>query len=233
MTDQAVLAVHMARAMAGERTATVGHLVAALLGEPDGLASHDARRGTGAGLAVRLATHPGLSAPGLAPLAGALVAVPVSDVPAWTTDLLAAARRVGGADLEDLLDHASVVLGTPARPLTVAEHDAAVEEGLPTETFGLGALVPRGLTAHADLVVARARALGGGSRWLLAQAVEWELADVETERALRLLPEVDVDDVAAHAIAVADGAPVDAPDLVRAILGVALRELSPAPDDRR
>ena len=227
LTDQAAVAVHLARALAGAGRPTVGHLVAALLGEPDGLASHDARRHTGAGIAVRMSTHPGLSAPGLAPLTGALVAVPVSDVPAWTVELLAAARRVGGGELEDLLDHAGVTLGAPVRPHTTGELESMVEEGLPLETFGLGSRRPEGITVEADLLLARARALGGGSRWLLAVGLQGPLADLdaETDRALRLLPEVDADDVADHAVAVAEGPPVDVADLVRAVLGAGLAAL--------
>lgn len=222
LTDQAVVALHMADGLAGgtaaSRGPTVAHLVAALAGEPEGLAGTVLRQRFG-DVAPRIALHEAVGAAALPPARTAFVALPVLDRPCWTLELLAAARRVGGDDLDFLLQGCGVNLTGFAEDLEPhMPSPAALPEltGAP-ETFGRLGLLGRGFSDDADLAVARTRASGGDSRQLLA----WVGADAETQAALASAPPVDLDRVVARA-AVA-GAPVQSSDLVTAITHLSLR----------
>lgn len=219
LTDQALVAVHLARGLAAGRTASVAHLVVGLLGEPDGRAGRQARRLAGGEPAVRLSQHPGLHAPGLPSLANTLIALPVTEVPAWTDDLLRAAVRVGGQDLADLLADAG--LDTPIA--------LVLEEGIghtdpdpddPGETFGRGAFAIRGFDALADEVVSRARARSTTTEALLPLL---QLA-AEDRTALANLPVVDIKRVVDRALTL-PGPGTSLKDLTTALLSVALEDL--------
>jgi hypothetical protein len=217
-----VVAVHLAEGLAAQgradRPATVAHLVAALAGEPEGLAGTVLRQRFG-DVAARLALHPAVGAAALPAVRTAFVAVPVLDRPCWTLELLAAARRVGGEDLEALLEDCGINLAGFAddlHPVIPTPDEVGESAGAP-ETYGRLSLLSRGFSADADLAVARTRAAGGDSRALLA----WLGAAEETRAALAAAPAVAVDRVVARA-AVA-GAPVQGTDVVTAITHLSLR----------
>ena len=235
LTDQAQVAVALAESFGGAdprgRPATVAHLVAAIAGEPEGIAGTTIRHEVG-DLAARIAVHPASTAAALPRARIALVAVPVMDRPAWTSDLLTAALRVGGTDLEALLEDEGWPSGSSGRwrprpgldggwrvPL---DPDTAGEEVVDPETFGRFGLL-HVLSDAADLAVARTRAAGGDSRTLLG----WLHADETTRTALAQVPAVPVDDVIAEALRRArsrdDGDRVDVRALEAAVTHLSVR----------
>ncbi|AXV06251.1 hypothetical protein DVS28_a1558 [Euzebya pacifica] len=218
LTDQALVAVHLARSLADGESAGAAHLVAGLLGEPEGVAGRRVRRLTGGEPAVRLTEHPGLHAPGLPRLSHALVALPVTDVPAWTTDLLRAAIRVGGDDLDDLLS-ATGLDTTVAAALEEPPPPAEDEEDA-GETFGRGSFTARGLDRAADEAVSRALAHSTSSRALVPRLM---LDEVERS-ALANLPEVSIDLVVQRALDTR-GDHVSLRDLATCMVSVALEAL--------
>lgn len=210
LTDQALVAVALARQLAGDarwgpggeapaggrpdtpRAATLAQLVAALAAEPDGRAGRMLReRSTAAG---RLAERAAAAPPGLPSLEVAVWRAASTAAPrtAGTAELLLAALESGGADLTGLVAAA----GYGPRDLYRA---AAAAPGHPwapgAETVGLGA--DPDLGPGAGLAVARVRAAAGGAAALVL--------------ALATLPEAaealgaDVDDLAARVGAQGDG----------------------------
>lgn len=223
LTDQALVAVHVGTALAtgAGTTPNVAHLVAGLAGAPEGMAGRVLRQRFGE-VAPRLALQPALDAASLPRLDTAYVALPVLDRPCWTLELLHAARRVGGEDLEFLLQASGVDLAWIEDDLRhrmpgalEVDDDVAV-----AETFGRLSLVDAHFTAAADLAIARVRAHGGDSRALLT----WLGADEPTRAALQGAPAVAVEAVVARA-ALGGGATiaVDGRDLVTAITHLSLR----------
>ncbi len=195
LTDQARVAVLLARSLPAPgpdraaRPATVAHLVAALAGEPEGIAGIRLRQQSGE-VAARVASHPFVAARSLPPLDTVNVALPVQDRPVWTLELLHAAVRVGGEDLAHLLGECGVAVA--ALSMTDAEETEAVnpswmpcpstvaEGTVGPETYGLGSLRPDGYSAEADRAVAITRALSGDSHDLL----RWIDPDDETAATL-------------------------------------------------
>jgi hypothetical protein len=110
LTDQALVAVGIARATAAERgrEATVADLVLGLASEPDGVAGHALREQSGGTVALhgRLVSL----APGLAGVQEAVrvAADRSAPRPPGTRDLLLAALDAGGEDLRDLLAAAGI-----------------------------------------------------------------------------------------------------------------------------
>lgn len=153
LTDQALVAVTVARRVAGPRGATVADLLAGLATEPDGAAGAVLRRRSTA--AGRLAERVRAAIPGLASLehAAARAADDAAPRPAPTAALLAAALEVGGPDVADLL----AACGYEPREL----YRAAVGSVAADETFGLGGDVD--LAPDAATAVARVRAAAGGA----------------------------------------------------------------------
>lgn len=214
LTDQALVAVHMGRSLAAGRRATVAHLLAGILGESEGQAGRRIRRQAGGEPAVRLSTHAGVHAPGLPTLSNALIALPISDVPAWTEDLLRAALRTGGSELHDLLADIGLEMAVvPADPMVDPDEDAQ-------ETFGRGTFTARGFSAVADLAVAHARAAGATSATLLPHL------DIQPEErmAMARLPEVPLQRVVDRALALGRDH-ITLAELSTALLSVALEDL--------
>ncbi|CAN5354128.1 hypothetical protein BH23ACT9_BH23ACT9_23990 [soil metagenome] len=217
LTDQAAVGVHMAEALASGNP-SVAHLVAGLAGEPEGLAGVLLRQRFG-DAAPRIALHQSLDAASLPPLSTAFVALPVLDRPCWTLELLQAARRVGGEDLDALLDMCGIVLApydTDLEHRTIAPEEVEETVEVP-ETFGRMSLLDAGFSHGADLAIARTRAVGGDSHALLA----WLGADTPTVEALATAPPVPLDAVVARA-RLSDMA-VDGHDLITAITHLSLR----------
>ncbi len=218
LTDQASVAVHMAMALATDGRANVAHLVAGIAGEPEGMAGTLLRQWFGEA-GARLAVHPAIGARSLPPLRTAYLALPVTDRPCWSLELLAAARRVGGEDLEFLLQECGVDLDPHADELVhrLPDQRAVEEHGEVAETYGRLGLLARGLSRDADLAVARARAADGDSRSLL----RWLAVDEATLTALGSAPPVPLDAVVDRACRA--GPDVRAADLVTAITHLSLR----------
>lgn len=222
LTDQASVAVRMARAFpeptVPRASANVAHLVAGLMGEPEGMAGTVLRQRFGE-VAPRIALHPAVTSASLPSLATAFVALPVRSRPAWTLEVLGAARRVGGEDLDYLLTDCGVSLAgieddlTPwmPGPQEIEEHPIAAE------TFGRFSLVPHRFSDAADLALARVRAQGGDSSALLG----WLGADDATSDALASAPAVPLDAVLERAAA--PGSPADVADLVTVVTHLSLR----------
>ena len=179
LTDQAVVAVALARRIAGDRPATAADLLAGLAVEPEGGAGLLLRASAGVvGLERRVAAQPrGL--PALDDVARA--AACADGHPVWTVELLDAAVVRGGPDVGDLLEATgldlwdlrlgprSTWLGWRDDPEPFLDLAGAYDAtDLPDlcETHGLGSGVGT-FTAAADRSVARARALGGRVRDLL------------------------------------------------------------------
>ena len=225
LTDQALVAVTLARQIARDRPVNAAHLLGGLAAEEDGAAGRLLRGEPGW---VRLATHPAVDAPSLPSFEAVLRAAPAASRPLWTVDLLAAALRVGGEELDEVLDAVGV---TPPEPdeLEVEESlqpdDRAADEE-PAETYGRWSL-DEDLTDEADLAVARARARGGASD---ALAVELGALGARWE-ALRALPPVPIDDVVALARQLRGDRTADVADLLDAIALVAARAAVRLHDD--
>ncbi|MGI9016169.1 MAG: hypothetical protein ACR2HR_03535 [Euzebya sp.] len=220
LTDQAEVAIRLARSLVGgtEGPANVAHLVAGIAGEPEGLAGTILRQRLGE-IAPRILGHPAVGARSLPALETAFVALPITDHPAWTLELLHAAVRVGGQDLDYLLSDCGVGLTTSAPYLTpVMPSPAAAEHtAVSPETFGRMSLLDRAFSRDADLAVARTRAAGGDSRSLLA----WLGADAATTAALSAAPPVTVDRVVQRASL--NDVSVQTTDLITAIMHLSLR----------
>ncbi|HUG84259.1 MAG TPA: hypothetical protein VMM13_06820, partial [Euzebya sp.] len=202
----------------GGRGPNVAHLVAGLAGEPEGMAGHFLRRAFGE-MAARLALHEAIGAASLRSLATTYIALPVLARPCWTLELLQAARRVGGEDLDHLLQGCGVNLaGFPDDLLHRMPGPTEVGALLEApETFGRLSLVDVGFSHDADLAVARTRAHGGDSHDLLV----WLGADSATREALATAPAVPLQAVVDRA-RLSDMA-VDSNDLVTAITHLSLR----------
>lgn len=222
LTDQALVAVHLALSLAAPGPGpNVAHLVAGLAGAPEGLAGSLLRLQSG-DVGPRIALHPSVAAASVPSLATAYIALPVLDRPCWTLELLRAARWVGGEDLDFLLQDCGVDLGSYSDD--IGHHmpgPIEVGEALDApETYGRLSLLDAGFSQDADLAVARARAHGGDSRDLLA----WVGADGATRAALAGAPAVSVDAVVARA-SLGGGLtmPIGGTDLVTAITHLSLR----------
>lgn len=220
LTDQASVAVHLGQALAvgeGSRP-NVAHLVAGLMGEPEGMAGSFIRQRFGE-VAPRIALHPGLTARSLPVLPTAFVALPVLSRPAWTLELLHAARRVGGDDLEFVLTDCGVSLSMiddDLRPWMPDQH-VNDEYSTPVETFGQFSLSGRHFDRAADLAVARTRAQGGDSHTLL----RWLDVDEATRNALANAPAVPLDEVIQRAGL--SEMRIETSDLVTAVTHLSLR----------
>jgi hypothetical protein len=164
LTDQALVAVTLARRHAGSGRATVAHLVVGLASEPEGAAARLLRPHDAA--AARLADRLGSAPPRLPSVEVALgwAAGAVRGRPLWTTDLLAAALEVGAADLADLLAACSLELADlpEASPDGLTPHALLDRAGALAETHGYDP-ADATFTPPAARSVARARALGGGA----------------------------------------------------------------------
>ncbi|HEY8340241.1 MAG TPA: hypothetical protein VIK95_10250 [Egibacteraceae bacterium] len=181
LTDQALVAVAVARAQAGERDATLVDLLVGLAAEPDGAAGHLLRERPSAVAALQ---H---QPPGPAPLSSALrrAGELAASRPAGTLDLLAAAVEVGGAAFADTLER----LGFDPAELRV-DPDRPRPWDLDwvahAETYGFD---PRGdaeLSRPAARVAAQVRAVDGGAVDLLLALSASPDADLGT-----LLPSHD------------------------------------------
>ena len=152
------------------------------------------------------------------PLRTAYLALPVTDRPCWTLELLEAARRVGGEDLAFLLDECGIRLDDhPDLTHRVPTARSVEEDGQAGETFGRMSLLDAGFSWEADLAIARARAADGDSRTLL----RWLAVDEATFAALSAAPSVSLNAVVARASLSDMG--VEGSDLVTAITHLSLR----------
>jgi len=161
LTDQAVVAVALARARAAReaRRATVLDLVLGLAEEREGVAGR-LLDGHASGAIVLLATRS--APPGLAPLDVAVrwAAEAALPRPADTSDLLAAATEVGGSEFRDTLSAVNPPLAELRWPAGLSWPSP-----LAPETFGLGAPgdLDEMLTPVGARAVARTRAMAGGA----------------------------------------------------------------------
>ena len=221
LTDQALAAVTLARAVVAGGPVTAPALLAGLAAEPDGRAGRALRERASAAAALgeRAGAVPGASLDDVlrraATVAGAR--------PIATDDLLGAALEHGGPDLVDLL---TTVGYDPAQ--LVAPGDAG------SETYGLG--TDDDLEPTAALAAAQVRARGAGAVELLIRLAELThglLADADVLRerratALRSTPTPDADEpaqwdtgldsVVTAAGIIRAGATTTPSDLVRAAL---------------
>ena len=224
LTDQAAVAVAMARAAAGDRPATVAHLLAGLATEGEGRAGVRLREraSAAANLADRAGTAP---AP---PLDDALLAACQRAEPraATTVDLLDAAVLVGGDDLADLVAVAGYHRDLDGWVVGDADEDWFEH----AETYGFSPGGDAVFDAAASRVVAQVRAVAGGAVDLLIAAAAAPDAGVlgvdpsalaavsaRLERAARAA-DAGLDAVIAAATTLAEGEAVTVGDLVRAAL---------------
>lgn len=179
LTDQALVAVALARRIADGRRATAADLIAGLAVEPEGGAGLVLRSSLGV---VDLERRASVAPPGVPPLDAVVrAAADAGGRPSWTVELLDAAVVHGGQDVQDMLEATGLdVWDLRAGPRSTwlawrdevepfTDFEAAYEATRLSdlcETFGLGNDVGA-LTAAADRTVARARALGGRVRDLL------------------------------------------------------------------
>jgi len=177
LTDQALVAVTIARELAAGDRASVAHLVAGLAIEPDGVAGGFLAVPQSA--AAALVERVGAASPRLAPLEAAVGwAQPAADgVPLWSVNLLRSVVEIGAGDLDDHLE--AVGYDPPALRRHLGRPEwrgdarwtlsVAWEEGhdvrIAPETLRHGA--DARLSAHAALAVGRARAQGGQLRHLV------------------------------------------------------------------
>ena len=224
LTDQAAVAVALARVVAGDRPPTIAHLLAGLAAENEGRAGVRLRERASAA-AVLTDRAPTAPAP---PLNQAVqVALErAAERAATTVDLLDAAVAVGGDDVADLVTSAGYhrdldgwVVGDTAEQWF--EH---------AETFGFHPEGDAVFDASASRVVAQVRAVAGGAVELLLAAAAAPDADVlnadpsalaavaaQLERAGRP-SDAGLDAVIAAATTLAEGDAVTVGDLVRAAL---------------
>jgi hypothetical protein len=241
LSDQALVAVALARRGASGRPPGVADLLAGLAGEPEGVAGLLLRqRPTGAIAIVERAA----GSAGRGPELDAVLrraAERAEPRPAATGDLLAAALEVGGPDACHLLEFAGFDPRHLYRSIGEAGPSGSgarwAAEG---ETFGLRpeSDPDRGLTPNAALAVARTRAAAGGATELvvvLAAVAGPELSDVLPCEAEELATELHtvqqggaggvswdlgVDVAVAAARAWRGDAPLTAADLLRgAVIG--------------
>lgn len=164
LTDQAAVAVAVARAVAQPGKPTVAHLLIGLATEPEGRAGRRLReRATAAGALVQR----GGGAPSARlEEAVAQAAAAAGDRAATTVDLLDAVIAVGGSDVEDLLDAAGYQRDLDGwlagGPLERWFDDA--------ETFGLQPGGDEQFDAAAARVVAQVHAVDGGAVEVLVAA---------------------------------------------------------------
>jgi hypothetical protein len=224
LTDQALVAVKLARVEGGERASAVD-LLRGLAAEPDGAAGQLLRdRASAVAALVDLSQPPALVGLDVVLLDASAAAAPR---PVATLDLLYAALDAGGDALERLLT------ATGWEPADLR----ALPPGPAGETLGLGA-DPR-ISPLAATAVARTRAAGGGAVELLYELAEGpdvelslDLPDARPEAD----PEADagLEAVLAAARTFRPAGTITATDLVRAAIvsgGHAPRELLEAGDD--
>lgn len=164
LTDQAAVAVTLARAAAAGADATVAHLLVGLTTEPEGRAGRRLReRGTAAARLVDRAA--GTTA---APLEAALTraAAAAGERAVGTVELLDAALAVAGEDLEALL----VDVGYHRDLDGWLTADPALEWFEDAETFGYDPAPETQMDAAASRVVAQVAAVGGGAVEVLIAA---------------------------------------------------------------
>ena len=224
LTDQAAVAVALARSMAAPGEPTVAHLLVGLVTEPEGGAGRRLReRGSAAALLVERAGR--VPAPPLdAVLPRAWNAA--ADRPATTVDLLDAGVAAGGADIADLLstcgyhrDLDGWLTGDHAE--TWFDH---------AETFGWQPLGDEHMDPAAARVVAQVRAVGGGAVEILIAGAAAPDTTIDTpdpaqlaEVAARLRShstkwDTGLDEVLRAAQTLKDGPRVTVRDLLRAAL---------------
>ena len=164
LTDQAAVAVALARNVAGGAEPTVAHLLVGLVTEPEGRAGRRLRERASAAAALieRAGSTP---AP---PLAGALqrAVLAAGRRAATTVDLLDAATAGGGSDVEDLLAGAGYHRDLDGW-LTGDPDEDWFED---PETYGLNPDGDNVLDRAAARVVAQVRAVGGGAVEVLIAA---------------------------------------------------------------
>lgn len=215
VTDQARVAIEIARSMGASATA----LVAALAIEPDGRAGHVLRERSSAATTLAMQHAPGgtdldtvlITATGLA-----------GDRPLWTTDLLVAGMRDPEAAAVMITSGFDVAeLSGQGRRL--AELGSWQDPWAAAETVGAVAGPTDGLDATASLVVGRVRARGGAAIDLLCA-----LASSDEVHAL---DGVDPAELAAVAPAAPEGsrseAPVEYDGRLRAVVAAAHRAALP------
>lgn len=184
LTDQALVAVTLARQVAGQhgRSVTAADLVIGLGSEPEGWAGHLLRRREGS--LIALAGRAGSLPPALATLEQLIAdaAEHAAPRPPGTHDLLRSALVVGGEDLVDLLESCGF---SPAELWPAEEEvpDVAYRaEALwaPTsETVTLDDPHGLALSPAAVRAVGRTRAMAGGSVDLLIALASGPDTDLE------------------------------------------------------
>lgn len=172
LTDQAAVAVALARAAAGDRPATVAHLLAGLAAEGEGRAGVRLRERASAAATL---TDRARAAPA-PPLERAVRAASEAADPraATTVDLLDAAVCVGGDDVADLIASAGYHRDLDAWVVG----DAAEDWFEHAETYGFHPGGDAVFDAPASRVVAQVRAVGGGAVEVLIAAAAAPDADV-------------------------------------------------------
>lgn len=171
MTDQAAVAVALARSLAGPSEPTLAHLLVGLVTEPEGRAGRRLRERASAAatLSERGATAP---APPLFEALGRAATASGSRA-ATTVDLLDAALRSGGNDVEDLLAGAGYQRDLDGW-LTGDPDDDWFEDA---ETYGWHPDGEETLDRSASRVVAQVRAVDGGAVEVLIAAAAAPDAD--------------------------------------------------------
>ena len=161
LTDQAAVAVALARSMAEPAAPTAGHLLAGLAAEPEGRAGRRLReRGSAAAqLTERAGEVPG------PPLLAALNAAVAAAAPraATTVHLLDAALATGGTDLGDLVSACGYHRDLDGWLLS----DPATDWFEQAETYGFQPQGDEAYDRSASRVVAQVRAVDGGAVDLL------------------------------------------------------------------
>lgn len=224
LTDQAAVAVALARSSAGDATATVAHLLAGLAIEAEGRAGRRLReRASAAAVLVdRAAAAPG------PPLTSALerARAAAGTRAATTVDLLDAVMATGGDDVAELLSACGYHRDLDG--WLIGDPDSDWFED--AETYGLQPDGDVGLDRPASRIVAQVRAVDGGAVELLVAAaaapdVGGPMADPAALAAVsaRLNSAGDrwdagLDAVLEAAHTLSDGDVVTSGDLVRAAL---------------
>jgi hypothetical protein len=162
LTDQAAVAVTLARNAAGAAEPTVAHLLLGLVAEPDGQAGRRLRERATA--AATLSEHAaGAQAP---PIEAALSRAGAAAPPraATTVDLLDAAIVTGGADIAALLEEAGYQRDLDGWLVATEWFDNA-------ETYGFSPVGDDAFDRSACRVLAQVRAINGGAVELLIAAM--------------------------------------------------------------
>lgn len=224
LTDQAAVAVALARAAAGDRPATVADLLAGLAAEAEGRAGVRLRdrASSAAALTERSRTTP---APPLEQAVRAAFAR-AGDSAATTVDLLDAAVEVGGDDIADLLTGAGYHRDLDGWLIG----DAGEGWFEHPETYGFQPGGDAVCDPAAARVVAQVRAVAGGAVELLiaaAAAPDAQVLAVDPSALAAVAARLDrtarpadagLDAVVAAATTLAQGEAVTVGDLVRAAL---------------